>query len=471
MVVVCKSILNLVIIKGRYMLKHLLMAGLALLFFNSCNTQSSTEIGRDYLQSVQTTVEGMTKKVSSSVVFMEMAMKKPGRANTVTLNGLIIDEKGHIVTLYFKEEDMSDIKVWIDEQEFSAKVVKSDRINGITFLKADTDEKTTSVKFADTSKLFSGQFLIGVSATSKNLAFEPTANVGTLKAVIEGARDVVMINGFAMTHATDIPALGMPLFNLDGEIIAVGQGRTIALIDNVSKAVGKFLTRKEGDDHEDLEPWIGLNYEAISEERSKALDLPREAVRITRVYDQSPAFLGGLRAGDIVVAVDDKKISRRGIRALSQIRKWLDPEVGRTCKLTILKDNKEIVKEMTFSKKYKVTSISIEEFGLTVNDISPFDSYKYSLKTKKGVLVTGIEGGSPAATSTYFGRPLIRRGDVITEVHGHQIANIKNLRTALEDLRKRKVSAVYIRLQRGNMPTSVSLDTAIGQKTKDNGVN
>ena len=60
-------------------------------------------------------------------------------------------------------------------------------------------------------------------------------------------------------------------------------------------------------------------------------------------------------------------------------------------------------------------------------------------------------------------------GYVIVEVHGHQIGNIQDLRRALEELREKKVSAVYIRLQRGNMPTSVSLDTAIGQKTKDEG--
>ena len=103
------------------------------------------------------------------------------------------------------------------------------------------------------------------------------------------------------------------------------------------------------------------------------------------------------------------------------------------------------------------------------DDLIPMDSHNGAmhLKTDEGVLVTGIEGGSPAATSTYFGQPLIRKGDVITEVHGHKIKDIKDLRTALEDLRNKKVSAVYIRLQRGNRPTSVSLDTAIGQKTKD----
>ncbi|MCM8542089.1 MAG: PDZ domain-containing protein, partial [Lentisphaeraceae bacterium] len=126
-------------------------------------------------------------------------------------------------------------------------------------------------------------------------------------------------------------------------------------------------------------------------------------------------------------------------------------------------------KEIVFAEKFKVTSISIEEFGLTVNDISPFDYFNFSLKINEGVLVTGIEGGSPAATSTYFGRPLIQRGDVIVEVHGKKIANIQDLRSVLEELREKKISAVYIRMQRGNRQTSVSLDTAIGQKTKDAG--
>ncbi|MCM8527275.1 MAG: PDZ domain-containing protein [Lentisphaeraceae bacterium] len=425
--------------------------------------------GREYLQSVQKTVEETTAKVAPSVVYLDISLKKPGRTNSITLNGVFIDDKGHFATLYFKQEDVGEIKVWIGEQEVSAKIVKADRINGVTILKADSDEESQPVKFADTSKLVNGQFLVGVNATSKNLGFEAVGNLGNLKAIIEGARDMIMVNGFDMTHNNDIPTLGMPLFNLEGEMFAMNQGRSIALTDPLMKAVKKFVNRKEGDDEEDEEPWIGINYESISEELSKALNFPREAVRLTRVYEGSPAQLGGLQRGDLITGIDENKITRKGIRALSQVRKWLDPEVGRKVVLSIIRDGKEQKKEVVFAEKFKVTSISIEEFGLTVNDISPFDYYNYSLKVNEGVLVTGIEGGSPAATSTYFGRPLIQRGDVIVEVHGKKITNIQDLRAVLEELREKKISAVYIRMQRGNRQTSVSLDTAIGQKTKDAG--
>ena len=435
-------------------------------FFSSDDEEVS---GKEFLEKVQKTVDSTTKDVAPSIVYLDLSLTKPGRTNSITLNGVFIDEKGHFATLYFKQEDVGEIKVWIGEQEVSAKIVKADRINGVTILKADTDEKTVPVKFADTSKLVNGQFLVGVNATSKNLGFEPVGNFGTLKAIIEGARDVIMVNGFQMTHNVDIPTLGMPLFNLDGEMFAMNQGRTVVLTDPLTKAVKKFVNRKEGDDSEDKEPWIGINYESISEELSKALNFPREAVRLTRVYKGSPAAKGGLKRGDLITGIDGNKITRKGIRSLSQVRKWLDPEVGRVAKISILRNGKASELEIKFEEKLKVTSISIEEFGLTVNDISPFDFFTYSLKVSKGVLVTGIEGGSPAATSTYFGRPLIQRGDVIVEVHGHKINNIQDLRTALEELREKKVSAVYIRLQRGNMPTSVSLDTAIGQKTKDGG--
>ena len=340
----------------------------------------------------------------------------------------------------------------------------------MTLIKVETEEKTVPVEFADTSTLVSGQFLVGVSATSKNLAFEPVANFGSLKAVIEGTSDSVMVGGMNLTHNPDIPVLGMPIFNLDGQAIAISQGRTNALIDSVAKATKRFISR-DGKEDSDEDPWIGISYEAVSDEMSKVLSIPREAIRLTRVYEGSPAALGGLAIGDVITAIDGKDITRRGVRALSQVRKYLEPEVGRSTSLNVIRDGEEIDLEIVFAAKPKVTSINIEEFGLTVNDISSLDGHRYNLKVKEGVLVTGIEGGSPAATSTYFGRPLIARGDVITEVHGYKIGNIKDLRTALEKLRENKVSAVFIRLQRGNRPTSVSLDTAIGQKTKDNGVN
>ena len=87
-------------------------------FFDSADEGVS---GRKYLESVQQTVEDTVKKVSPSIVYFQMALKKPGRTNSITLNGVIIDEKGHVATLYFKEDDVTDIKAWIGEQEYTAK--------------------------------------------------------------------------------------------------------------------------------------------------------------------------------------------------------------------------------------------------------------------------------------------------------------------------------------------------------------
>jgi serine protease Do len=432
--------------------------------------KSNRNDGRDYLRSVHQAVEDVVRQVSAGVVYMEISLKNEERVTQLSLNGLVLDEKGHVLTLYFDEERITDIKVWLGAEEYAAKLVKSDRINSFTLIKVETDELTSPVKFGDSLELSSGAFLVGLSASSRNLGFEPVVNFGTLKAVVEGTRDVLHVNGFDLKHNSDMPTLGMPIFNLDGEVLAVGQGRSIGLTDLMARGAKKFLAKKDSEEEEEgEEPWIGINYEAVSEELSKAFELPREGVRLTRIYRGSPAGEAGLQVGDVIVAIDGQKLTRKGIRALSQLRRWLDPEIGRSCRLSLLRQGRLLEKEMTFRAKDKVTSISIEEFGLTVNDISPIDHYSYALKVNEGVLVTGIEGGSPAATSTYFGRPLIQRGDVIIEVHGHKVADISQLRSVLEQLREQKVSAVYIRLQRGNRPTSVSLDTAIGQKTRENG--
>ena len=81
--------------------------------------------GKQYLESIQNIVSHTLKKVSPSVVYMEIASKKGGKSGTITLNGLILDQKGHIATLYFKESNISEITVWLGEQEYQAKIVKS----------------------------------------------------------------------------------------------------------------------------------------------------------------------------------------------------------------------------------------------------------------------------------------------------------------------------------------------------------
>ncbi len=261
----------------------------------------------------------------------------------------------------------------------------------------------------------------------------------------------------------------MPFLNLEGEIIGLFVGNTVIMADTFSKGAYKLLTKLENgkplDDPSD-KPWDGFAYRVINETYSEAMNVPKKAILITRVINKSPSAKAGLQAGDVITAIDDKPFTRQGIPILSQARKWLDAEIGRNCKLSYLREGQSYHTELTFIKKPKTNSISIEEVGLTVNDITPQDFYDFALHIQEGVLVRAIEKGSPAATSTYFGRPLISAGDIILEMNNEKISSINDLRKVITEIRQNKQNEVLIKILSGSVYNYVSLNMAIGQKTK-----
>lgn len=424
------------------------------------------------LHELQGTVNSIAEKSSKGFLYMEISHVNKGKTQAIPISGLLMDKKGHIATLFLDQKRFVSCSVWIDEQEYKASYLYSDELKGFTILKLDDEapiDKLIPATFGDPTLLKNGEFIISVTPTNPDFGQIPFVNLCSVAGTLESNRDLIYVNGIANHRAAGTAPVGMPLLNLKGKVVGLYVGNGVIMSDSFEKGCRKLLEKIEkGEDLNDPSdvPWDGFSYKVINQDFSEAMGVKQESILVTRVIDDSPASKAGLKAGDIITAIDNKPFTRKGRPILSQARKLLDAEIGRECPITFERNGKKLTGVISFIKKPKSDSISVDELGLTINNITPIDFYSYRLHRKSGVLVSSIEKGSPAATSTYFGRPLISPGDIILEIDHQVINNIQDLRKIINEIRLAKKNEVLIKLLDGSVSKFVSLNTAIGQKTK-----
>ena len=287
--------------------------------------------------------------------------------------GFIISSDGMIVTNkhVLLEEDAFYTVFFNDGTKFPVNLLAKDPFFDIAILKIDQSEEAekrsfSSVILGDSSKLQIGQSVIAIGNALGE--FENTVSVGVVSGL---GRDIIAtggggfsesLEGIIQTDAAINPGnSGGPLLNLASEVIGINVARStsgenigFSLPINMAKrdieqvkATGKIVY-----------PFLGIYYIVISEEISKANDLPvdygawigrdsqGQATEIA-VFPDSPAEEIGLQRDDIILEFDNQKITEEN--SLAKIILQYSP--GDKVSLKILRDNKEIFREVTLIER------------------------------------------------------------------------------------------------------------------------
>jgi len=121
--------------------------------------------------------------------------------------------------------------------------------------------------------------------------------------------------------------------------------------------------------------------------------------------------------------------------------------------LKVLRDKKEVALTVTVGelKEEEVVASAKEkgELGLTVQAVSPQLAESLGLERPEGVVITGVEPGSPADEAG------LRRGDVILEVDRKPIRKLPDYRKAVGETKKGK--GVLFLVRRGESTLFLAL--------------
>ena len=338
-------------------------------------------------------------------------------------SGFIIDMNGYIVTNNHVIEGADEIIVKLqDEREYKASVVGTDPLTDLALLKIDTKGASiTPILLGDSDSAEIGDWVVAIG--------NPLGLGGTVTAGILSAKGRVLGDGpydnFIQTDVSINPGnSGGPLINMNGEVIGINtaiiqsaQGLGFAVPVNMLKNIIPKL--KQG---KVTRGWIGATLQPLDEKLAKSFGLSdTKGVLIADVSPGEPGDKAGLKAGDIVIAVDGKKADdSRTLVGIIGSKSPNDRVV-----LTIIRDGKQRNITVTLGERPVEGQIA-SNYGnnkkqekragdITVTALSNEDAR--SLGVSSGVVITDIDTKSNA-----YGAGL-RKGDVIVWVNRKSIAN------------------------------------------------
>ena len=246
-------------------------------------------------------------------------------------SGFIIDSTGIIVTNNHVVDRADKIIVSLtDGRQLPAKVIGRDELTDVAVIKVQSNASLPSVTWGDSSKTEVGDWIL---AAGNPFGLGGSVSIGIISA--EG-RDLGSgpFDNFLQLDAPINPGnSGGPVFNMDGQVIGVSSvivsptGASVGIgfaipSEAVSRIVAQLLAKgfiERG--------WLGV-----------AVDDRDAGVTIASVDRTGPAAKAGIRAGDVVVAIDGDRIdSSRGlIRAVAVV------PPGNSVQVTVRRQGREI---------------------------------------------------------------------------------------------------------------------------------
>jgi len=398
-------------------------------------------------QTVKTTQNAFPFQFPPGSPFGEMFkdFERPTERKASSLgSGFIIKENGIVITNNHVIANAEDILVRVGEKEFKAEVVGADPYMDIAVLKMDTKDKFTTVKFGDSDNARVGDWAVAIG--------NPFGLGGTVTAGIISARNrdinLTRYDDFIQTDASiNQGNSGGPLFNLKGEVIGIntaiiapGQSGSIGIgfaipanaASNVIDQLIEFGETKRG--------WLGVRIQEVTKEIAEVEKLKKPAgALVASVGQNSPADKAGIKAGDIILEFDGKKIDT--MRTLPKV--VANTKVGKSVELKIWRNKKSINKKLVLGrlesseefKEKKTKTVTkeneIETLKITVREITDEDINSRNLDKKTtGVVIVNIANQSPLAN-------LLRVNDIIIEVQKTQVKNYSDLNRIVEAIFKK----------------------------------
>jgi serine protease Do len=344
--------------------------------------------------------------------------------------GFIIDKSGYIITNNHVVEDADKIKVKLkDEREFEAKVIGRDPQTDIALIKIDAKGDLPVTKLGRSADLKVGEWVVAVGSP---FGLEQTVTAG-----IVSAKGRVIGSGpyddFIQTDASINPGnSGGPLVNMNGEVVGIntaiiahGQGIGFAIpIDMATKIVAQLKENGEV-----TRGWLGVSIQDLKGDLAQYYGVKgNEGVLVTEVVPGNPAQKAGIKAKDIITAVNGEKVtSSRELTA-----KAATLPVGGITKITVVRDGKEKVFDVTVAKRPLTVADAgkppVEkegEYGLQVTDLTPEMAQRLNTHREAGVVVVGIRPDSKAAKAG------VQQGDLILEVNRQNVSSTGELKQLL----------------------------------------
>jgi S1-C subfamily serine protease len=282
-------------------------------------------------------------------------LRSAGFEPTARGSGVIIDQRGYIVTNYHVVEGQRSLEViFSDGNKAPATLVGTDDLSDLAVIKVDVRVPAVAL-FGDSDKLETGQPVVAIGSALGD--FRNTVTAGIISGLnrdldataAPGLRDLIQTDA-AINHGNS----GGPLIDLAGNVIGinvavvrdagmtgdVAEGLGFAIPSNTAREVTSQLIK----DGSVERPYVGISYQIITPRIAAYYDLPRDSgIYVSEVRAGSPADNAGIKANSIITKFDGVELTED----TSLLELLLKHKVGDTVKLMVLPEGETTEQEFT----------------------------------------------------------------------------------------------------------------------------
>jgi serine protease Do len=380
------------------------------------------------------------------------------RKATALGSGFIIDKEGIVVTNNHVIQGAEDILVSVNGTEYKAKVIGKDPYMDLAVLQIESDEKFEPVEFGDSDKARIGDWVIAIG--------NPFGFGGTVTSGIISSRNrdigLTRYDDFIQTDASiNLGNSGGPLFNLEGKVIGIntaiiapGQSGSIGIGFAIPSNPASKIISQLIEFGETKRGWLGVRIQVVTEEIAEVEKLENpEGALVASVSENSPADKAGIKAGDIILEFDGKKVDT--MRTLPKL--VAQTEVGKRVILKVWRNQKLISKKVLLgrlesSKEFKAENktepdtskyVRIETLKISVRDLNKDDIFDRKLpKNTSGVVVTEISAGSPLM--------FVSVNDIIVELQKKKVRNSNQFSDLVKEIINQGEKTLYLAIYNSN---------------------
>lgn len=349
----------------------------------------------------------------------EQVQKRPFRGLG---SGVIIDaDKGYIVTNNHVIDDADEIKVGLhDGREVTAKLIGTDKESDVALLQIEADN-LTAIKPADSDATRVGDFAVAIG---NPFGLGQTVTSGIVSALGRSGLGIEMLENFIQTDAAiNSGNSGGALVNLKGELIGINTaivapgGGNVGIGFAIPANMVHNLVQQIIDHGEVRRGVLGVMGRNLDSNLAEGFGLKSQhGGFVNEVVKDSPADKAGIKAGDIIVSINDKPV-----RTFQELRAKIGTMgAGTEVELGIIRDGDDKTIAVKLGEATDVTDQAAGEIhpmlaGATLED------------KKEGIEITDVADGSPASMSG------LQKGDVIVGINRSRIKTLKELKEGLKE--------------------------------------
>lgn len=343
-------------------------------------------------------------------------------------SGVIITRDGYIVTNNHVIEGADEIEVTLNDQRtYPATVIGADPTTDVALIKIEEKDLAT-IPFGNSDDLKVGEWVLAVG-NPLNLTSTVTAGIVSAKARNLGMssnnsrEQKLSIESFIQTDAAVNPGnSGGALVNTKGELVGINTAilSTSGAFSGYSFAIPTSIVKKVVADLREFgsvqRAMLGVTIIGMTSElaKEKKIDMV-EGVYVAGVSDRSGAKEAGIKEGDIITKIQNKKV-KTNPELQEEVSKY---RPGDEVEVEYLRDGKKETVKVKLLNMQGTTSVvksaGMEVLGGAFNEIS--DQTRRQLNISYGIQVTGLTDGKLKDAG-------MRKGFIIMKVNDQKITSV-----------------------------------------------